>query len=101
MVGPFIKWLDAAEKYSFIPDDARPQGAKMEIPEQGVQTTCDATNLVLSQELPLDDGTYFLTLSKGLSELVKHHFEPKAIVKNGFFGFCGNLIFLLTTFLPR
>jgi hypothetical protein len=75
--------LAATERMNFIMSDATPAGAKMEIPEQGVHATCDARSLAVAQELPVDDGKYFLDLCKGLAELVMSHFGPKSIFKNG------------------
>jgi hypothetical protein len=74
----------AADKLNFIPGEIKPTGAKMEIPEYGVNASCDANSLSISQELPPDDATYFLNLCKEAVALVATHIQPKSIVKNGF-----------------
>ena len=76
--------LAATERMNFITSEAKPTGAKMEIPEQGVHAGCDCLSLSVTQELPVDDGTYFLDLCKGLVELAMSHFVPKSVFKNGF-----------------
>ena len=76
--------LAATDRMRFITSEATPTGAKMEIPEQGVHAGCDSLSLSVAQELPVDDGTYFLDLCKGLGELVMSHFDPKSVLRNGF-----------------
>ena len=74
----------AAEKMDFIPGEIKPTGAKMEIPEQGINASCDVNSLVLSQDLPPEDVKNFVNLCKESAELIATHFNPKSIVKNGF-----------------
>ena len=76
--------LAATEKLDLIPGQISPNGAQMELPEQGIQVNCDSVNLAVMQELPTEDTALFLNLCKGLSNLVAEHFQPKGIVKNGF-----------------
>ncbi len=75
--------LAATERMNFIMSEAKPTGAKMEIPEMGVHAACDTLSLAVAQELPVDDGAYFLGLCKGLAELVMSCFGPKSVFKNG------------------
>ena len=76
--------IAAEERMQFIPGDIKPTGAKLEIPEHGVNATCDANIMAASQELSVGDGSYFLGICKGLTQLSAELFQPKSIVKNGF-----------------
>jgi len=81
--GEFMIW--AVEKLNVISSEIKPTGAKMEIPERGVNATCDANSLVVVQELPLaGDESYFVNLCKEFADLANFHFEPTKIVRNGF-----------------
>jgi len=75
--------LAATEQFDCVTVDAKPTGAKLDIPERGVHIFCDCVNLQVGQELPQDDGSYFLSVCKGLVELVRMHFAPKVIPRNG------------------
>src|SRR2546426_11487522 len=75
--------LAAVEKLNFQPGDAKPIGAKLEIPEHGLVATVDTLELVVVQELP-EDEEFFLKTCLGLSELVNEHFKPNRITRNGF-----------------
>jgi len=74
----------AEEKLNFLCGDAKPTGAKMEIPEHGVNLVCDATSLALSQELAVETDAYFPTLCKNTAALSQEIFKPKSVIKNGF-----------------
>jgi len=76
--------LAASDKMNFIPGDAKPTGAKMEIPEHGVNLACDVNTLALSQELPSGDDKYFVNVCSGSVELALSFFKPQGIIKNGF-----------------
>ncbi len=76
--------LAAEERLGFLMTDAKPSGAKMEIPESGVHATCDSTSLSLMMELPLDRGDEFLRLCQDVTALVAAHFDPKSVLRNGF-----------------
>jgi hypothetical protein len=76
--------LAAEEKMDFIAGEAKPIGAKMEIPEQGLNLTCDANFLTLTQELPTVDNNFFVNVCKGSAQLALEYFKPKSILKNGF-----------------
>lgn len=74
----------ASEKMNFIAVEAKPTGAKLEIPEQGVNLNCDSNMLAIAQELPNDDGSYFLELCGKSVELALACFKPQSIIRNGF-----------------
>ena len=76
--------LAANANLKFIAGEAKPTGAKMEIPEHGVNLTCDSNILALSQELPLETDKFFSQLCQNSSNLVQELFKPTNIVKNGF-----------------
>ena len=78
--------LAASERLNLVPGEAKPTGAKMELPEQGVHVDCDSVFIALSvvYELPTPDGAFFINLCSGLAELVTEHFRPKGVAKNGF-----------------
>jgi len=64
--------IAASDKLKFIPGDAKPTGAKMEIPEYGVNMACDANSLAVSQELPPEDDEFFVGVCSGSVELALH-----------------------------
>ena len=76
--------LEATEKMDFIAGEAKPTGAKLEIPDQGINLAVDANALILSQEIPSDDDTYFVGICRGTTGLASACFRPKSIIKNGF-----------------
>src|SRR5260370_31850940 len=67
-----------------ITGEPKPTGAKLEIPEEGVNITCDSSNLAIAQELPIGDQSYFINLCVDFAELVATHFQPREIISNGF-----------------
>jgi hypothetical protein len=80
--GEFIN--EAVERLDFIPGDPKPTGAKLDIPEKGVVATVDSLELVLRQDLPEDNGEFFIETCEHLASLAVKHFSPKHIQKNGF-----------------
>lgn len=76
--------VEATKETNCITTEAKPIGAKMEIPESGVHITADCISLMVWQELPVDDGAEFLRLCKVLADLATKNFEPKTIFRNGF-----------------
>jgi hypothetical protein len=76
--------LDAVSKLDFVPGEAKPIGAKLEIPEKGVYASCDIESLNVSLEVPEGGPEYFVELCTSLAELVETHFKPTGIVRNGF-----------------
>src|SRR6266699_6393123 len=76
--------LAATDKMNVIPGEPKPTGAKLEIPEEGVNITCDSSNLAIAQELPIGDQSYFINLCVDFAELVATHFQPREIISNGF-----------------
>lgn len=69
--------LEAEERLNFMSVDAKPIGAKFEMPEHGIKCTVDASELFLLQELPGDDSSRFLSLAQELSSLAEKHFTPR------------------------
>jgi hypothetical protein len=76
--------LEAVERLDFIPGDIKPTGAKLDIPEKGIVATVDSQELVLRQDLPEDNGEFFIATCVQLTSLAVKHFSPKHIQKNGF-----------------
>lgn len=76
--------MAATGELNFVAGEAKPTGAKLEIPEQGVNAVVDSNDIALSQELPEGDFSYFVNLCKNSANLAAHHFQPRAILKNGF-----------------
>ena len=75
---------EAEEKYSCIPQEAKPSGAFLEMPESGIIIRADTKELGITQELPTDNGEEFLALTLNLVALAESHFEPSRIQSNGF-----------------
>jgi hypothetical protein len=76
--------LAAVDQMNFIPDDPKPTGAKLEIPERGLTAGVNTLDLVAAQEIPGNDDQFFLNTCVGLAALVSVHFQPKRIIRNGF-----------------
>ena len=76
--------LAAVDKMDFLPGEAKPIGAKLEIPERGLSAAVDTLELVAAQEMPGSDDEFFLKTCVGLAGLVSEHFQPKRIIRNGF-----------------
>ncbi|MGA2176205.1 MAG: hypothetical protein ABSH38_14610 [Verrucomicrobiota bacterium] len=75
--------LAATEKLDFMPSEAKPTGARLDIPENGISATVDTSELVVAQELPESSGKPFLEICTGLASLANRCFTPTGIVKNG------------------
>ena len=76
--------LAAIDEMNFLPGDPKPTGAKLEIPERGLTAGVDTLELAAAQEMPGNDGEFFLETCVGLASLVERHFQPKRITRNGF-----------------
>jgi hypothetical protein len=76
--------IAASQKLGYVPGDAKPTGAKLEIPEKGLNATCDANELALFQEVPGEDHTFFINASRDTSNLALSFFKPLSVLKNGF-----------------
>jgi hypothetical protein len=76
--------LAAVEKMNFLPVEPKPTGAKLEIPERGLTAAIDSLELAVAQELPDDNGEFFLKTCSGLAALANEHFTPKSVTRNGF-----------------
>lgn len=74
----------AIEKMDFVPGEIKPTGANLEIPERGLTTVVDASQLAVAQELANEKDDFFLQTCVGLAGLATEHFTPKRITRNGF-----------------
>jgi hypothetical protein len=73
----------AADSLGFLPGEAKPTGAKMEIPELGINLVCDSNILGLSQELPTKGDNNFIAKCVKCSDLAWKLFNPRSIIRNG------------------
>ena len=76
--------LAAVEELDLLPGETKPTGAKLERPESGLTVTVDTLELVATQELPGEDARAFPEICITLAGLVKTHFQPKGVIRNGF-----------------
>jgi hypothetical protein len=76
--------LEAIERLDFVCTEPKPTGAKLEIPEKGIVATIDSQELAIRQDLPEDDGAFFLETSQELARIAGKHFNPQHVQKNGF-----------------
>lgn len=72
------------ERFDFIYREALPTGAKMNQPDFGLTLDLDVNGLLMSQELPLDEGERFLEHVLGAAELAAEFVQPGAIFYAGF-----------------
>lgn len=76
--------LAAEQNLGFLPDDTKPIGAKMSIPEEGISASLDTRELAVSQEFCADDGETFFPICQQLAKLFQDSFTPKTVESNGF-----------------
>jgi hypothetical protein len=76
--------LRAENELDLMPDEAKPTGARMALPEEGLAVVIDSAQLVVSQEIVKDEGEVFRRTCSGLSALVAEIFAPRRIQSNGF-----------------
>jgi hypothetical protein len=74
----------AEETLNLMPDDAKPTGCKMSLPESGLAVVLDSAELAVTQEFYRDDGVEFLDLCQSLADLVREMFRPRHVESNGF-----------------
>jgi hypothetical protein len=75
--------LAAEQDLGFLPDDIKPIGAKMSIPEEGISASLDARELSVSQELCTDDRKSFFSNCNHLAKLYRDLFTPRSVESNG------------------
>ena len=76
--------LSANEQLDCVPEETKPTGAQMQIPEKATKINVDAVDLWVAQELPNMAGTFFADTVKTLSDLYHKHFNPSAVIRDGF-----------------
>ncbi len=74
----------AEDKLGMMPEDAKPDGCKMTLPESGISLMLDTTCLAVAQEVPLDNGNDFIELCKEAADLAQEALKPRGIESNGF-----------------
>jgi len=75
--------LAATKEMDFMAREAKPTGAMMDIPEQGISVALDASEMVVTQDQPEDSGESFQKICTGLDSLANQFFTPMGIVTNG------------------
>ncbi len=78
--------IAAQEELDFLPQDAKPSGCKMAIPEEDITMSADTNQLVVTQELPVreDAAAFFFEITNALSALASEYFKPVGIESNGY-----------------
>jgi hypothetical protein len=74
----------AEEKLNLMPDEAKPTGCKMSLPESGFTVVLDPVELAVTQEFCRDDGVEFIGLCQSMADLVREIFQPRHVESNGF-----------------
>jgi len=78
--GEFI--IAASRELQFFASDVKVTGAKLVIPEEGMQANVDAQSLEVRQEAPLNDFAAFQKLSAAFAALAEKHFGPVLVEEN-------------------
>lgn len=78
--GEFI--IAASRELKFFSSDVKVTGAKLVIPEEGIQANVDAQSLEVRQEAPLNDFAAFQKLSAAFAALAEKHFGPLLVEEN-------------------
>ena len=78
--GEFI--IAASRELKFITADVKVSGARLVIPEEGVQANVDPQALELKQEAPFRDFAAFQSLSVAFAALAEKHFGPLMVEEN-------------------
>ncbi len=74
--------IAASRELKFLTSDVNPSGAKLVIPEEGIQASVDAHSLELRQEAPLNDFPAFQKLSAAFAALAEKNFGPLLVAEN-------------------
>ena len=80
--GEFV--LEAERTLKTMSTETLVTGAKMEIPEDGIQISVNTIELVVFQEMIDDGGERFFNVCESVSKLAVDMFEPVAVERNGF-----------------
>ncbi len=75
--------LLAEQRLRLMPEDAKPSGMKMSIPESGIVVAMNPTELIVTQEFYTDSGEEFIELCQKLVEMVQDVFAPNGVASNG------------------
>lgn len=81
------EFMVAAEReLRFLPQEAKPVGCKMAIPEEDITMNADANQLLVTQELPegIEVDPVFFGITDTLSALASEYFKPLGIETNGY-----------------
>jgi len=73
----------AEDEFGILPLEAKPSGAKMTVPDRGIQIFLDTTELRVSQDQPRDDGLAFKEICSIMAKLVAIHIAPKLVENTG------------------
>ena len=76
--------LLAEEHLCLMPEDVKPSGCKMTLPESGIAVVLDSSELAITQELHKDNGAEFINVCQVMEQLVREVFEPRHVESNGF-----------------
>ena len=68
--------IAASRELKFFASEVKVSGAKLVIPEEGIQASVDAHSLDLRQEAPLKDFAAFQRLSAAFAALAEKHLGP-------------------------
>jgi len=74
----------AEERLKLMPEEVKPSGCKMSLPESGFTVLMDSSELAVVQEFQRDDGTEFVNLCQTLADMVAELFQPRHVESNGF-----------------
>lgn len=78
--GEFI--IAASRELKFFTSEVKVTGAKLVIPEEGIQASVDAQSLEVRQEAPIQDFAAFQKLSFAFAALAEKHFGPLLVEEN-------------------
>ena len=76
--------LRAEAELNLMPQETKPSGTRMEMPEEGLLAVVDTTEIQVTQEIVKDGGEVFLRTCQALASLVVEIFAPTRIQSNGF-----------------
>ena len=76
--------LKLEQEHGFVPTEASPSGAKMELPEDRIAVELDVSELRIRQENPGSGDTAIMTCARLLSSMILEHFDPALPTSAGF-----------------
>lgn len=75
--------LAAVDAHDVLPGEIKPTGAQLTLPEKGIRATIDTAMLEVTQEMPIEEQSFF-DLCVGLGSLAQKHFGPLRLERNLF-----------------